>query len=288
MLFVSAREKLDEADDVSTSGLKFLDVEFPKNSDYKRRRYRKDKLNIKDINKSDFYPLFGLDDVPPKKILILIHGYNNKHESVFRAYHTIERRIKKAEIKYDAIVGFIWAGCDMFLEWWEAEGTANKTAPLFLQLLLTLKRHGCSIDLMTHSLGARVSLKALQNIFYEDDSQKVIDNYFLTAGAIDDDSLEAHGEFSFASSNISNLYIMHSFRDGVLRNIYRIGEGGAEAIGDEGPNDLNNIKQCNAFKIDCEEVISSHGEYCKEEKIYEFMKDALSSSITQNRYKIKD
>lgn len=289
MLFVNARKKFDEADYVSETGLDYFEVKYPKKIKRKKKEYTVNNITKTNISQDDFYQ--DLESANNKRILILMHGYNTTYESVFKAYHQIEHYMDDAGIdsdEYGAVIGFLWASCDRALEWWKAERAANRSAPHFLQLLLSLHKRGYTIDLMTHSLGARVSLLALQNFYSEDADKKCLRNYFLTAGAIDHDSLEPQNEFSFSLRNMEKLFILHSKHDGVMSVAYKLSQPLDFALGYKGPASLDDINADHVYKIDCQEVIRSHGEYSSEEKIFEFMKSVLNGTFTAREHSIED
>ncbi|SEM72339.1 hypothetical protein [Nitrosomonas marina] len=78
------------------------------------------------------------------------------------------------------------------LEWWQVKTRSNYSiARVFRFPTEALAGTVNSLDMMTHSLGGRVGLKALK----ECSGQRVIRNYYCTAAAVDNENLEPGEEF---------------------------------------------------------------------------------------------
>ncbi|MCI5120739.1 MAG: alpha/beta hydrolase [Candidatus Electrothrix sp. AUS4] len=142
MIIISSRENFVDADHLAIKN-EVRDIDLVSNQSLNN--------NI-DLNKA----LLG------KKVLILVHGYNNKQDEIYNAYKTIEDNVlKHSGSEYDQIVGYCWPGCDKGSEWWEAKSNVGGAAVLFFDLLKSLSDVCSVIDVMSHSLGAAVTLKAL-------------------------------------------------------------------------------------------------------------------------------
>jgi len=73
-----------------------------------------------------------LSEINGKKVLVLVHGYNNEPEDVHRAYATIEGQVAKlVDGAYDLVVGYIWPGGDDPLDYFSAKKRANALARRF-------------------------------------------------------------------------------------------------------------------------------------------------------------
>jgi predicted alpha/beta hydrolase family esterase len=118
------------------------------------------------------------------------------------------------------------------LEWWQGKSLANAVARLFRSLIEEMSNSASAVDLMSHSLGARVSLKALK----ESQTQALVRNYFCTAPAVDNECLEPDEEFFESVPSCGRLFVFHSARDGVLRLSYEAAERD-RALGLYGPED---------------------------------------------------
>ena len=63
-----------------------------------------------DVAEADF-----LSDIANKKVLLLVHGYNNEPEDVHYAYDIVETHVAATVTgahAYDRVVGYIWPGGD--------------------------------------------------------------------------------------------------------------------------------------------------------------------------------
>lgn len=140
-----------------------------------------------------------------QRTLFLIHGYNVDAAAVIAAYQKVEHEIGSL---YDVVIGFLWPGFDA-LGFVPAILSANHAGMVLRDLLMPL--HPASIAIETHSLGARVALRALCGIH----AQEVI----LTSPAVPDDCLSAGKEFEYASADV--IHVCYSKNDPVLGRWYR-------------------------------------------------------------------
>lgn len=252
MIIISSRENFNNSDKVSLNGDHIREVDF--NSDSTK------KLKIDDLIKK----------IKGKKILILVHGYNNEQFEVYDAYQIIEKKFNDlVKNEYDYIIGYSWPGGDNKRDWWSAKSRANSVARLFRKLIETLVKSSLHLDLMSHSLGARVCMKALKETPVLD----LVRNYYCTAPAIDNECLEPNEEFSDAVVSCSKLFIFHSSRDGVLRLTYEIAERD-RALGLYGPEDKDYISRRakTVYVANCKKHVSNHGGYKRADAVYKYIK----------------
>ncbi len=182
-----------------------------------------------DVDEKDF-----LSDLPEKKILILVHGYNNEPEDVHNAYAILEERIKtliSGNIRYDQVIGYIWPGGDDVLDYYAAKTRANALARRFGIWLQKMSDNQAIVDVMGHSMGVRVILKGLKTR-----SSKVVRNVFTMAAAVDNESIEIDEEFYPSTKNCENLFVFHSKNDLTLKYAYTAAEFDY-ALGFKGPED---------------------------------------------------
>jgi pimeloyl-ACP methyl ester carboxylesterase len=202
-----------------------------------------------------------------KKICLLVHGYNNEHEEVRDAYEIIEENIRLTlPGQYDEVIGYSWPGGDRKFEWRDAKARANAVGRRFRILLERLSQN-TEIDLVSHSLGARVALKALKEA-----STALIRHYYCMAAAVDNESLEIDQEFNASLNAVGNLFVMHSARDGVLSAAYATAERDT-ALGLFGPEDIRQVETLlrNVFVANCKRVVTFHGGYKRSEDVYRYM-----------------
>ncbi|HET8790076.1 MAG TPA: alpha/beta hydrolase, partial [Modicisalibacter sp.] len=155
---------------------------------------------------------------------------------------------------YSRVVGIIWPGNTGSTAFVEAEFSAMQSGRRLVNVLQQLIEAKLSVNIVSHSLGARVVLSAL-NILGARISGPCIDNLFLWQPAVADNALspdspfteaalgggydervgqqspgrEAHplgmGTFPLAHRSVRNLVVLHSREDGIL------GPNGEDAAG---------------------------------------------------------
>jgi hypothetical protein len=121
-----------------------------------------------------------------KHVLLLVHGFRNPIRNVAASYDALLGKLIESGLvqqpHYDLVLGFLWPGFQTPLGFFPAVPFANRSASFFRQLLQQLSRTALTVDVQTHSLGARVALQSLsatEGIF--------VDNLMLTAAAVDNE-----------------------------------------------------------------------------------------------------
>lgn len=244
-----------------------------------------DELQIRRYpNLSDtttFQPLtdgeFG-EAVRDQHVLVLVHGYRNPLKNVAAAYKRLETELTNRGLvgpgQYDIVVGFLWPGFETPLGFFPAVPWANRSAASFREFMKILNSHAHTVDVQTHSLGARVALQALSF-----EHEAFVDNLMLTAPAVDNECLEPAKEFNNALKSCRRCLVYHSARDPVLKFLYRVGAVD-RALGFKGPEHPKVIEtQCpDVFVVDCSAVVSSHGGYRKSGECYDHWARVLSEA----------
>lgn len=208
------------------------------------------------------------DAVRDRHVLVLVHGYRNPLRNVASAYQKLENELTKRRLigpgNYDLAVGFLWPGFQTQISFFIAVPWANRSASYFRTFMKLLNGSAHTVDVQTHSLGARV---ALQSMVFE--HEVFVDNLMLTAPAVDNESLEPKKEFHPSLRSCRRCLVYHSARDPVLKVAYRIGALD-RALGFKGPEDRGVIeKSCpEVFVVDCSAVVSSHGGYRSSAEVY--------------------
>lgn len=135
-----------------------------------------------------------------------------------------------------------------------------------------LNSHAHTVDVQTHSLGARVALQAMAF-----EHEIFVDNLLLTAPAVDNESLEPDKEFNDALRSCRRCLVYHSEKDPVLKVAYRIGALD-RALGYKGPEHPRVIEaECpDVFVVDCGAVVKSHGGYRQSGEVYDHWTRVLS------------
>lgn len=217
-----------------------------------------------------------LKQIDEKKILMLIHGYNNEEDDVVRAYNIIDGNVdsllrkENGDPVYDFVIGYTWPGGDDAHDYYSAKRRAGAVSPRINRWIDAMKRAGSTIDVMGHSMGCRVSLLALQGkLLYP----KMVRNLFLTAAAVDNESIEKGEEYFASASACEKLYVFHSKNDEVLDASYRVAELD-EALGYSGPENPADIieNSPNVKVINCKNVVYKHGGYKDCAGMYSYIK----------------
>ena len=158
-----------------------------------------------------------------KHVLVLVHGFNNPMENVLSAYWELVNGLQDVGMtgpgQYGLIVGFTWPGQLSPVGYLPAVLSAMKSAPFLRDFIATLQGTAHTVDVQTHSLGARVALKALT-----DPKKAFVDNLMLAAAAVDNHLLEPDQAFFKSTNAVNRLFSYHSTNDPVLATGYWIGD----------------------------------------------------------------
>ena len=252
MIIISARKDFNNPDKLSTTGHLIKNIDLSNDQD------------MGDMTLNDL-----VEVTQNSNSLILVHGYNNEQLEVHDAYQVIEEKINNIlPGVYDNIIGYSWPGGDHGYEWWHGKKRANSVARMFRSLLQTISNDANNVDIMSHSLGARVTLKALKKC----DQTDIIRNYYCTAPAVDNECLEPKEEFFHSVSSCNRLFVFHSSKDGVLNMTYRAAEWD-RALGLSGPEDTDYISRRarKIYVVNCKKHVKNHGGYKKSDNVYQYI-----------------
>jgi len=221
-----------------------------------------------------------------KHVLVLVHGFNNPIENVLDAYWRLVRGLQDEGLtgvgKYGLTVGFTWPGNRFGIGYFGAVPKANRSAQYLRDLIAALQVSSHSVDVQTHSLGARVALKALS-----DAKKAFVDNLLLTAAAVDNNKLEPDEDFAPALDSVNRCFTYDSSGDPVLGGAFWIGDildGIHPALGLRGPRSKPiTLKTPNLYVVDCSVRIDSHGGYRDCKQYYDHWNSVLAGG-PMNRY----
>jgi len=255
MLMISARKD-------------FWDSNILSDSDEIRDVYLDDDSLGDPLAEGDF-----LNRIKDKKILLIIHGYNNEEDDVVRAYSIIEKKVNSILIDqagkqlYDCIIGYTWPGGDDGLDYFAARRKAGAISPRVDRWLSKIGKVVETVDIMSHSMGCRISLQAQKYT-----GEKRVRNLFTMAAAVDDESIEKNEEFFGATQLCDAVYVFHSVNDPVLECAYKMAERD-RALGYAGPEDTASIidNSKNVKVINCKNVIKKHGGYKDCDHVYQYL-----------------
>jgi len=218
-----------------------------------------------------------LDEIKDKRILILVHGYNNEQDEVNDAYAVIKSHVEQHLAgEYDIVMGYSWPGGDHRMEWWSSKRRANAVARRFRFLLEDFVQAGVCVDIMSHSLGARLVLKALKQSLMNN----LVRNYFCMAAAVDNECFEKGEEFADSVKKMQRCCIFHSKKDAVLAMVYKIAAFD-NALGLLGPEDKAYIhnRTKNIFVVNCKKEVKSHGGYKYSKAVYQYMSKVINKKL---------
>lgn len=126
---------------------------------------------------------------------------------------------------YTRIVGIAWFGDTGSVDFFQAELNAMAAGRRLVGLLEQLHDAGIPVNIISHSLGARVVLTAL-NILGEQERHQWVDNIYLWQPAVADNALvndasqDSHplgmGVFPDAHKAVGKVVVLHSEEDGIL------------------------------------------------------------------------
>jgi len=224
-----------------------------------------------------------------RHVCLLVHGYSNPLGNVLGAYAELQTRMESAGIlglfNYGLLVGFTWPG------WWGpgfpiARTSAERAGKHLRQLVNDLRPAALSIDIQTHSLGARVALAALKppkGVF--------VDNLLLSAPAVDCTILQPGREFHESRDACNRCLVYHSRRDAVLKKLFPCGDAADSiqpALGLNGPRrPVSALKQNpNLYVIDCTSCVPDHGGYRKAAQYYAHWSRVLSGNVLARSEKL--
>ncbi len=250
---------------------------------YRNYRNPADYTVFDDLNLTDI-----LKVAKNKHVCILIHGFNNAMDHVMPAYWEMVQRMSDTGVTgtagYGLVIGFTWPGMATAPGYFTALITSTKAAPYLLELINQLRGEAHSVDVQTHSLGARVALTALL-----DPSKVFVDNLLLSAPAVDHHLLEPAEKFNPCTDSCNRLLVYHSKQDSVLGGPYWIGDitdGIHPALGRGGPRNktITLSKTKNVYVVDCTaRVKSDHSGYRKTNYYFKHWATVLSGNAL-NRY----
>jgi esterase/lipase superfamily enzyme len=241
------------------------------------------------ISESDF-----LASLAGQRVLMLVHGYNNTEDDVSLAYARIERAVAEhLGTRYDLVIGYTWPGGALGVSYPIARSRSNSAGPRLAPWLQKIARRAQALDVMSHSLGARVTLKALAQGLKN--PARPLRNLYLLAAAVDNESIEKGEEFYDATKRSEQTIVMHSRKDRTLAIWFRVGDAILPwqwldifdvALGYSGPEDPADIidHSPHVKVVNCKGPELDHGDYKDHPQVYGYIKDYLAGRRTEQFY----
>ncbi len=231
----------------------------------------------KDLTEAQF-----LQRVKNKRVLILVHGYNNDEDDVNRAYSMIENTVA-AEVtgQYGIVMGYTWPGGNLRISYPAAKARAKAVSSRLAGWLRKAIAKTKSVDVMCHSLGNLVTLRALNDLSKEQSAR--VRNCYLLAAAVDNESIEKGEDYYPGTQICDKAFVFHTNKDDVLRFAYPAGEAISFhspdlALGLTGPEDVEDIinHSPNVKVVNCKHVIEGHGKYKESIPMYRYINNELT------------
>jgi hypothetical protein len=238
------------------------------------------------VSEADYLAALG-----GRKVLMLVHGYNNSEEDVNLAYARIEAATKKhAAKRYDVVTGYTWPGGALGFAYPIARARANAAGPRLAAWIRKVASAADSLDIMSHSLGARTALKALGRV-----RGTPLRNLYLLASAVDNESIEKGEEFHDATRRCERVLVMHSRHDRTLGVLFRIGDAILpwqwfdlfdHALGYSGPEDPADIinHSPHVKVVNGKGAELDHGDYKDHPAVYGFIARFLAGKTPDQFY----
>lgn len=218
------------------------------------------------------------DEVADRHVLVLVHGYRNPLRNVAAAYRKLQIELAARGLlgtgKYDLVLGFLWPGFQLRIGFFAAVPWANRAASFFRTFLKRLNSSAHTVDVQTHSLGARVALQAMAF-----EREVWLDNLMLTAPAVDNECLEPAREFNSSLRSCRRCLVYHSAKDPVLKIAYRLGALD-RALGFTGPENPAVVEaDCpEVYVVNCTAIVNAHGAYRSAADVYAHWARVLDDS----------
>jgi esterase/lipase superfamily enzyme len=221
------------------------------------------------------------DAAANQHVCILVHGYNTDTSEAMPAYWEIVTRMNDTGVVgpdgYGLVIGFLWPAFTTMPSYFLAVPNAEESAAFLLELINNLRGSALSVDVQTHSLGARVALTALA-----DPSSVFVDNLLLSAPAVDDHLLEPDEAFFPSMNGCNRCFVFHSKKDKVLSTGYWVGDvtdGIHGALGRKGPRSkaITLAKTKGVYVVDCTAPVGkNHSGYRKTDRYFKYWKKTLT------------
>jgi esterase/lipase superfamily enzyme len=202
-----------------------------------------------------------------RRVVLVIHGYNNTFEEICDAYLRISYQLDTCGFDYDSMVGYVWPGGTKKLSYWPARKRARQVSKRLGRLIKKMSASAVQVDIVAHSLGCFLLLKALQGM-----GNSSVRNIYLMAAAVGNYKLTAGTPFANAANHAGTAFVLKSEDDNVLKYCFPIGERGDDALGYTGPVPVESVVR-NAFTVDCSGCDDPirHRSYSRRSEIFQFV-----------------
>jgi pimeloyl-ACP methyl ester carboxylesterase len=234
-----------------------------------------DRNLYRDADGHDLTEAAFMDGIAGKRVLVLFHGYRSETAPPY--YAKVLEGINKWGIsdKYDVCVPYPWPGGKLRIGFGLSEGRADRCAKFPAAMIGLMNSHSATVDVQTHSLGARLALEALAR-----NKDAHINQLFMLAPAVADEAPELGEKYGrVVASQTGKTAVFYSRRDKVLEFMYPIGEtltGHPDmALGFHGAEDKTKLTP-NVTQFDCSKFIFDHSGYRGSEEFHDLWRSCFS------------
>lgn len=225
-----------------------------------------EKGKVKNVNFAEF---------TGKKVLLLVHGFNNTAEEALATYSEINKHLSTLGL-YDTIIGYLWPGYNSRTEYFSAEKNAETLAARLRLHLSLLATFAIKVDLLAHSMGNRLVLEALESDS-KHQKRKLINNFYSLAPAVNEDSIDKNQTYYHSTEQCKKMFVFHSDHDEVLKVLYTIAEK-SKALGAQG--DMAPVlTPKNVQFIDCSDFVDGHSGYFTVASLYTFIQNHVTGKM---------
>ena len=219
-----------------------------------------------------------IDRVSGKSVLLLVHGYRNLRQDVLNAYEKIQENQKDIIGHHELVVGYTWPGGEGLTDYDEARDRVSVIVPRFWTTLKLLDDHAGGVDVMSHSLGCRISLESYSGLSREKTQLKKSHRQFLMAPAVNRDSIESGNVYHEGAGYTRSCHVFYSTEDGSLSAFTYGSQENGDALGRSGPNKRGNIHG-NIYGVDCLNIIQGdpHSQYKSTSEVYEYIRKVVNN-----------
>ena len=174
----------------------------------------------------------------PDEIVIYIHGFGNDEDDAKYNFNSAKCFLVKNNYNH-SVIGFSWDSDPGILDFHDAKIIAEINEKKLSQFIMDFKTESpdTEIRFMGHSLGSRVILTTIQDLYDQNWGHKIASVHLMGA-AVDNEVVgkEVTGEENFGvviESIVGEFHNKYNFNDAVLSGTYFIVEGD-QALGEDG------------------------------------------------------
>jgi esterase/lipase superfamily enzyme len=225
----------------------------------------------------------SLHELQDKKVLILIHGFDDNKNSAIKEYFKIARNMfmwtkdpaNPSDPIYDVIIGYVWPGYSHYADFYHAKKHTEVGAPRLKKLIQDISPLAKELDVLAHSMGNRLLLEALD--FSEGPRMDpLVNTFYSIAPAINEHGIDNHNHYHKATENMGEMIVFYSKNDPVEKYAYPLFLHHT-ALGHKG--DKSPALPKNVQMVNCSHLVHSHGGYFKKKSVYRLIKQKKDGLI---------